>query len=44
MEVCIHLHSWPDLDRLARCAYALLVHLCQSHQCELLVMKTEELS
>ncbi len=31
-------------DRLARCAYSLLVHLCQSHQCELLVMNTEELS
>ena len=31
-------------DRLARFAYALLVHLCQSHQCELLVMNTEELS
>jgi putative resolvase len=31
-------------DRLARFAYSLLVHLCQSHQCELLVMKTEELS
>ena len=35
---------WPDLDRLARFAYALLVHLCQSQQCELLVMNTEELS
>jgi putative resolvase len=31
-------------DRLARFAYSLLVHLCQSHQCELLVMNTEELS
>jgi predicted site-specific integrase-resolvase len=31
-------------DRSARFAYALLVHLCQSHQCELLVMNTEELS
>jgi predicted site-specific integrase-resolvase len=31
-------------DRLARFAYALLVHLCQSHQCELQVMNTEELS
>jgi putative resolvase len=29
---------------LARFAYSLLVHLCQSHQCELLVMNTEELS
>jgi putative resolvase len=29
-------------DRLARFAYSLLVHLCQSYQCELLVMKTEE--
>src|SRR5205085_7897444 len=29
-------------DRLARFAYSLLVHLCQSHQCELLVMNTEE--
>ena len=31
-------------DRLARFAYSLLVHLCQSHHCELLVMNTEELS
>ena len=31
-------------DRLARFGYQLLVHLCQSHQCELLVMNTEELS
>ena len=31
-------------DRLARFAYSLLVHLCQSHQCELLVMNTEEIS
>jgi len=31
-------------DRLARFGYHLLVHLCQSHQCELLVMNTEELS
>jgi len=31
-------------DRLARFGYHVLVHLCQSHQCELLVMNTEELS
>ena len=31
-------------DRLARFGYHLLVHLCQTHQCELLVMNTEELS
>ena len=31
-------------DRLALFGYQLLVHLCQSHQCELLVMNTEELS
>jgi predicted site-specific integrase-resolvase len=31
-------------DRLARFAYSLLVHLCQSHHGELLVMNTEELS
>ena len=31
-------------DRLARFGYQLLVHLCQTHQCELLVMNTEELS
>lgn len=31
-------------DRLARFGYHLLVHLCQTHQCELVVMNTEELS
>lgn len=31
-------------DRLARFGYQLLVHLCQTHHCELLVMNTEELS
>ena len=31
-------------DRLARFGYQLLVHLCETHQCELLVMNTEELS
>jgi putative resolvase len=31
-------------DRLARFGYHLLVHLCQTQQCELLVMNTEELS
>jgi putative resolvase len=31
-------------DRLARFGYPLLVHLCETHQCELLVMNTEELS
>ena len=31
-------------DRLARFGYPLLVHLCDSHQCELLVMNREELS
>ena len=29
-------------DRLARFGYKLLVHLCRTHQCELLVMNTEE--
>ena len=29
-------------DRLARFAYSLLVHLCQTHQCKLVVMKTEK--
>src|SRR5207245_6807111 len=29
---------------LARFGYKLLVHLCLTHQCELLVMNTEELS
>jgi predicted site-specific integrase-resolvase len=31
-------------DRLARCGYQLLVHLCETHQCELVVMNTEALS
>ena len=31
-------------DRLARFGYQLLIHLCETHQCELLVMNTEELS
>lgn len=31
-------------DRLARFGYHLLVHLCHTHQCELLVMNTEDLS
>ena len=31
-------------DRLARFGSQVLVHLCQTHQCELLVMNTEELS
>ncbi len=31
-------------DRLARFGYHLLVHLCHTHQCELLLMNTEELS
>lgn len=31
-------------DRLARFGYQLLVHLCHTHHCELLVMNTEELS
>ena len=31
-------------DRLARFGYQLLVHLCETHQCELLVLNTEELS
>ena len=31
-------------DRLARFGYKLLVHLCRTHQCELLVMNSEELS
>ncbi len=30
--------------RLARFGYQLLVHLCETHQCELVVMNTEELS
>jgi putative resolvase len=31
-------------DRLARFAYSLLVHLCQTHQCKLVVMNTENVS
>jgi putative resolvase len=31
-------------DRLTRFGYQLLVHLCQTHQCELVVMNREELS
>jgi putative resolvase len=31
-------------DRLARFAYALLVHLCETHQCQLVVMNTEQVS
>ncbi len=31
-------------DRLARFGYQLLVHLCRTHHCELLVMNSEELS
>ncbi|MFL5624224.1 MAG: IS607 family transposase [Ktedonobacteraceae bacterium] len=31
-------------DRLARFGYKLLAHLCQTHQCKLVVMKTETLS
>ncbi len=31
-------------DRLARFGYQVLVHLCETHQCELVVMNTEELS
>jgi predicted site-specific integrase-resolvase len=31
-------------DRLARFGFQLLVHLCQTHQTELVVMNTEELS
>ena len=31
-------------DRLARFGYPLLVHLCQTHRCELVVMDTEALS
>ena len=31
-------------DRLARFGYQLLAHLCQTHQCRLLVMNTETLS
>lgn len=31
-------------DRLARFGYELLVHLCRTHQCKLVVMNTETLS
>jgi putative resolvase len=31
-------------DRLARFGYSLLIHLCRTHQCQLVVMKTETLS
>jgi len=31
-------------DRLARFGYSLLVHLCQTHHCKLVVMHTEQLS
>jgi putative resolvase len=31
-------------DRLARFAYSLMVHLCQTHHCQLVVMNTELLS
>jgi len=31
-------------DRLARFGYQLLIHLCQTHRCELVVMNTEALS
>ncbi len=31
-------------DRLARFGYELLVHLCRTHQCQLVVMNTETLS
>src|SRR5713101_4097556 len=31
-------------DRLVRFGYTLLVHLCRTHHCELLLMNTEELS
>ena len=31
-------------DRLARFGYPLLIHLCQTHQCELVVMNTEVVS
>lgn len=31
-------------DRLARFGYSLLVHLCQTHHCQLVVMNTEQLS
>ena len=31
-------------DRLARFGYPLIAHLCETHQCELIVMNTEALS
>jgi putative resolvase len=31
-------------DRLARFGSTLLVHLCRTHQCELVVMNSEDLS
>lgn len=31
-------------DRLARFGYNLLVHLCETHDCEIVVMNTEQLS
>ena len=31
-------------DRLARFAYSLLVHLCQTHHCQLVVMNTKKVS
>ena len=31
-------------DRLARFGYHLLVHLCETHDCEIVVMNTEQLS
>jgi putative resolvase len=31
-------------DRLARFAYALIVHLCQTHHCQLVVLNKEQLS
>ena len=31
-------------DRLARFAYSLLVHLCETHQCQLVVMNTKQVS
>ena len=32
-----------DQDRLAHFGYAMLVHLTQTHHCQLVVMKTEQL-
>jgi putative resolvase len=31
-------------ERLARFGYSLLIHLCRTHQCQLVVMNTETLS